>query len=83
MLFNGASGVSLDGTDYETTRTICENFESFFQNIDDTVTIVSQAFYNNESSPMTHLPQCCLSVLNCTIFSDMGSKDGSSDDPIL
>ena len=68
MLFNGASGVSLDGTDYETTRTICENFESFFQNIDDTVTIVSQACYNNESSPMTHLPQCCLSVFNCTIF---------------
>ena len=70
MLFNGASGVSLDGTDYETTRTICQNIKSFFQNIDDTVTKVSQACHNNESSPMsndslvTMLPFCIQTVLS-------------------
>ena len=83
MLFNGPSGVSLDGTDNETTRTICQNFKSFFQNIDDTVTKVSQACHNNESSPMTHLPQCCPSVfkLYYLLFSDIGSKDDSSAEP--
>jgi len=68
MLFNGASGVSLDGTDYETTRTICQNIKSVFQNIDDTVTKVSQACHNNESSPndsiVTMLPFCIQTVLS-------------------